>query len=219
MSRKSSLVLALALAAAPIGTASAQVGVAGRIGTLGLGGEVAVDLGNRLVLRGGVGVWPVDFSGSPGDLDVTLELPTWFNVGLDAYLNGAVRVGGGILFKKEDPRFTGEFTADQEIGGQTFTPQEIGTLIAVIDSRDKVPYALIGFGKHTAPGVGLFVDFGVAFLGSPSFLLSTEGGTLDDDSGQFRAALDAEAQEFEEDSGKYLEFWPILNIGLRIGVN
>lgn len=218
MTRMTSLTLALAVAAVAHGEASAQVGIAGRVSTLGLGGELAIDLTERFTLRGGIGVTPVEPSTSLGDIDVSLELPTWYNVGLDIYLNGAMRLGGGVLFKREDPRFTGEFTANQNIGGQDFTPQEIGRLIAVLDSPGQVPYALIGFGKHTAPGAGLFVDIGVAFLGAPDIRMSTEGGTLPDDSGSLRTALDAEEQEFEEDAGRYLQFWPIFSLGFRIGM-
>jgi len=212
------LALVVAASAVARGEASAQTGIAGRVSTLGLGGELAIDVTDRLVLRGGIGITPVEPSSNLGDIDVSLELPTWYSAGLDLYLNGAMRIGGGVLFKGEDPRFTGRFTADQEIGGQTFTPQEIGTLIAVLDSPNQIPYALIGFGKHTAPGAGLFVDFGVAFLGAPDIRMSTEGGTLAADSGPLRTALDAEAQEFEEDAGRYLELWPILTLGFRIGM-
>ena len=63
-----------------------------------------------------------------------------------------------------------------------------------------------------------FLDLGVAFLGAPGFRLETEGGTLSDDSGPLRTALDAEAAQFEEDAGRYLELWPILSLGLRIGI-
>jgi hypothetical protein len=174
---------------------------------------------DRLVLRGGIGFTPVEPSTTLGDVDVSLELPTWYSAGLDLYLNGALRLGGGVLFKREDPRFTGRFTADQEIGGQTFTPAEIGTLVAVLGTPKQIPYALIGFGKHTAPGTGLFVDFGVAFLGAPDVGMTTEGGTLANDSGPLRTALDAEAEEFEADAGRHLEFWPILTLGFRIGTS
>lgn len=213
------VVLALTVSATLAGTAEAQrLGIGARVGTLGLGAEAAIGMSDRVVVRGGVGITPLEPSMRLSDVDLAFELPTWYHVGIDLYLNGAMRLGGGLLFKGDDPRLTAEFTTDQDLGGQTFTPQEIGTLIGVIDSRDRVPYALIGFGKHTAPGVGLFVDFGVAFLGAPSFRLSTEGGTLADDSGPLRAALDTEAEQFEDDAGTYLEFWPILSLGVRIGV-
>lgn len=217
---KSVLVLALAMCAVTPHRAEAQrLGIGGRVGSLGVGPEVAIGLGERVVLRGGMGLMPLEPSITLGDIDVTFELPTSYTLGVDVYLNGALRIGAGFLFRSEDPRFTGVFTADQDIGGQTFTPQEIGTLIARLDSEGQVPYALIGFGKHTAPGVGLFLDLGVAFLGAPGFRLDTEGGTLSDDSGPLRTALDAEAAQFEEDAGRYLELWPILSLGLRIGID
>jgi hypothetical protein len=212
------LTIAFALAV-PVAPVAAQgVGLGFRAGTLGFGAEAAVGLGERVVARGGIGWNPYEPDISLSEIDVTAVLPTWYNAGLDVYLNGALRVGAGFLFKPDDPTLSAVFTQNQEVGGQTFTPQQIGTLVGVIDSRDEVPYILLGFGRHTLPGVGLFVDFGVAFLGEPDFRLDAEGGSLDSDSGPLRDALDTEAQEFEDDAGSYLRFWPILNLGLRIGV-
>lgn len=209
-----SLVAAVALPA----TAEAQgLGVAGRVGTLGLGGEVAVGLSDRVVLRGGVGVSPLDVDATFDDVDVTLMLPTLYNVGLDFYLNGAFRIGGGLLFKPDDPEVTGEFDAPQDIGGRTFTPQELGTLTGVIDSKGRAPYILVGFGKHTDIGIGLSVDLGFAVLGEPDVRLSASGGTFPDQV-ELQSRLDQEAADFEENMRTYLEIWPILSLGLRIGV-
>jgi hypothetical protein len=208
--------LAVAVPVAPV--AAQGFGLGARAGTLGLGFEGAVGLGERVVARAGIGWNTYDPDFALSEIDVTAELPTWYNVGLDFYLNGAFRLGGGVLFKPDDPMLSAVFTQDQEIGGQTFTPQQIGTLVGVIDSRDEVPFVLLGFGRHTAPGVGLFVDLGVALLGEPDFLLDAVGGSLNSSSGPLRDALDTEAQEFEDDAGAYLRFWPILNVGLRIGV-
>jgi hypothetical protein len=209
----------LAASASASAHAAAQTaGVGLRVGTLGFGADVAFALGERIVARGGVGLNPIDPETRFSEIDVTAELPTWYNVGLDLYLNGALRLGAGVLLKPSDPTLRGVFTQDQEVGGQTFTPEEIGTLIGVIDSRGQAPFVLIGFGKHTATGIGLYVDLGLAFLGQPEFELDAVGGTLDSSSGQFRAALDREEQEFEDDAGAYLRFWPIVNLGLRFGV-
>ena len=219
MMRKCALVIAIALSAALPENARAQrIGIGGRVGTLGVGAEAAIGFGERVVVRGGIGVTPFEPSLTLSGIESTLELPTWYNVGVDIYVTGAMRIGGGLLFKADDPTLTGVFTTNQDIGGTTFTPQQIGTLVAVLDSKGQAPYLLIGFGKHTAPGVGLFVDFGVAFQGEPDFQLSAEGGTLTDDSGALRTALDQEATQFEEEAGSYLKFWPILSLGLRIGI-
>lgn len=216
--RKSILTLSTALFLAVPAAVSAQgLGIAARAGTLGVGAEIALGLTNWFVIRGGAGLMPFEPSTSIEDIDVTLILPEWFNVGVDVYLGGSFRIGGGVLFKSDDPRVEGNFTTDQDIGGRSFTPAELGTLTGVLSSRDKAPYALIGFGNHISSGIGLFLDLGVAFLGEPEInLYATEGTFLD------RAELDsrlaAEARDWEESAGSYLNYWPIFNLGVRIGL-
>jgi len=218
MTKKCVLVLMTAgCLAIPVAGAAQSLGIGGRVGTLGLGGEAALSVGERLVVRGGIGLIPFEPSATFDDLDVTLTLPTWYNVGVDVYLNGAIRLGAGVLFKSQDPELVGTFNTSQDIGGTTFTPQQLGTLTGVIDSSDRAPYVLLGFGKHTAPGVGLFLDLGVAFMGDPKVSLDASGGTLSDDPAT-QSALDREAENFERDMRTYLRFWPILSLGLRIGL-
>ncbi|MGE0160234.1 MAG: hypothetical protein AB7T31_12560 [Gemmatimonadales bacterium] len=200
------------------GAAAQAFGFGARIGTLGVGGELAVGLGEQVVARAGIGWNPWEPETSLDEIDVTAKLPTWYSAGLDLYLNGALRLGAGVLLKPDDPTLSAVFTQNQEIGGQTFTPQEIGTLVGVVDSKDHVPYVLVGFGKHTAAGSGLFLDIGVAFMGEPDFQLDAVDGSLSSQSGPLRDALDDEEQRFEDDAGAYLRFWPILNLGFRIGV-
>lgn len=209
---------AAALAAAPCNASAQGFGVAARAGTLGLGAEAAVGIGESVAVRGGLGLVPFELDATIDEMAVTLELPeTWYNVGLDLYLNGAFRLGGGMLFKSDDAMVTGNFTTPQEFGTRTFTPEEIGTFTGVMDSKDSAPYVLMGFGKHTASGIGLSLDVGLAFLGDPEVTLDSDGGTLSDEP-IMRSSLDQEAQEFEDDMRTYLRYWPILNLGLRIGV-
>jgi hypothetical protein len=54
-------------------------------------------------------------------------------------------------------------------------------------------------------------------LGEPNFTLAATGGTFGDQA-ELQTRLDAEAQSLEDEAGPYLKFWPIINIGLRIGV-
>lgn len=213
------MVAALAVALAVPGAAAAQsLGVAARAGTLGLGAEGALGLGDRFVARGGVGLMPFELNGDIDDIDVTLELPkTWYNVGLDFYLTGVVRLGAGFLFKPDDITLTGEPTTTVDIGGRDFTPDEIGRLVGSFDTGNRAPYVLLGFGKHTASGIGLSLDLGVAFVDEPQVTLRSEGGTFSDQT-ELRARLDAEAENFEEDLPAYLDIWPILSLGLRFGI-
>jgi len=217
--RNSIFVLATAALLAVPTLASAQGwGIAGRAGTLGVGAEGAVALGGSIVLRGGFGLMPFEPSVTIDDLEVTLKLPKqWYNVGLDLYIGGGLRIGGGMLFKSEDPSLTGTFTTSQDIGGRDFTPGELGTLTGVLDSEDQAPYALIGFGKHTSSGIGLFLDLGAAFVGDPNITLAASGGTFSDQ-GELTSRLAAEATSLEDSAGTYLKIWPIINIGIKIGV-
>ncbi len=142
-------VLALWVAATvafPAAAAAQGLGIAGRVGTLGFGGDVAMGVTERLVIRGGMGLSPFEVSATIDNVDVTLTLPTWYNVGVDLYLNGAFRVGAGLLFKPDDFKLTGDFDSAQNIGGMLFTPQALGTLTGVVDSRSQAPYVRIGLG-------------------------------------------------------------------------
>lgn len=197
-------------------SASAQFGVAGRFGTLGIGAEGAIGLSERFVLRGGGGISRLEANTSFDGISVTLELPEdWYNVGVDFYLNSSFRLGGGILFKPDDTNIRGVLDEPVDLGGQTLTPAEIGTLTGQVVSGDQAAYALIGFGRHVASGVGLSLDVGAAYLRNPAVLLDAEGGTYPAD--ELDVLLAQEVADFENEMKTYLKVWPILSLGLRIG--
>lgn len=211
------LAFCLAVGLAVPTPAASQLGIAARAGTLGVGGEAAVGLGDRVVLRGGVGLSLIEPSTTFDGVRVDLALPErWSNVGIDLYLNSALRIGGGVLFKSEDPTLTATLEEPVDIGGRTFSPAELGSLVGTVQGSDRAGYALIGFGKHTASGFGLFLDLGLAFLGDPEVDLDASGGTFSD-LVELEARLEQEAQDFEDDMKTYLRFWPILSLGLRLG--
>jgi hypothetical protein len=216
------LVAALTVTAAGARDAFAQVGIAGRIGTLGIGAEAAVDLSGRLALRGGFGAGVLLQTFTPAtsfdDIDVSLEMPdSWYNVGLDYYLNSAIRIGGGVVFVTEDPVLTGDFGETVEIGGTTLTASEVGTLKGTVGTNRQAAYALIGFGRHSAQGLGLSLDVGAAILGGdPSIELSASGGSYPQ--AELAELLAIEARRFEDDIKTYLKVWPILSLGVRYGV-
>jgi len=203
-----------------VGTPAAaqDLGIAMRAGTLGLGGEAALSLGERIAVRGGVGFLPLEFGATIDDIDLTLELPrTLYHAGIDLYLTSVFRIGAGFLVKPDGVALSATPTEPEEIGGQEFTPAEIGTLRGALDTSERALYALLGFGKHVSKRAGLTLDLGVAFLRDTRVTLDSEGGTLSDDP-SFRARLDAQARSFEADLPRYLELWPIVNLGFRIGV-
>lgn len=226
--KKSLFVLVTAALVALPGTLSAQgFGVGARAGTLGIGAEGALGLTDAFVVRGGIGLMPLELDPTsfwdPGtDVEATLKLPkTWYNIGADLYLGGGFRIGGGMLFKPDDPTLTGSLTgsASIDIGGTTYTATDVAEVKGTLVSKSSAPYALIGFGKHTKTGIGLFLDLGVAMLGDPEVKLeATKGNPTVINSATFQNRLRQEEQSIEDDVGTYLKYWPILNIGIRFGV-
>ena len=219
-----------ALILVPTGLSAQRLGVAARAGTIGVGVEGSVELADRLVVRGGIGLLP--FEVDPASLwdlgegiSATLELPDkWYNIGVDFYLGSSLRLGGGMLFKPDDPTITGTLTgsASIDIGGQTYTVEDVTGITGKFVSNDRAPYALIGFGKHTSSGIGLFLDLGVALLGEPDVQLTATGNSSlinsADPTSDFQTRLRIEEQSLEDRAGTYLKYWPILNLGLRVGI-
>jgi len=229
--KKSLFVLTTAALLTLPGAVEAQgIGIAARAGTLGIGAEGALGLTDKFVIRGGVGLMPLEIKNpsfwEPGaDVDATLELPkTWMNIGADFYLGGGFRIGGGMLFKPDNPTLTGSLTgtASIDIGGTTYTATDVAEVVGTLNSKKQAPYALIGFGKHTSTGIGLFLDLGVAMLGDANVTLEATEGTATNPSsplyGPLQSRLRDEEQKIEDDFGQYLKFWPIINIGLKLGI-
>jgi hypothetical protein len=125
-----------------------------------------------------------------------------------------------MLFKPDDPTLVGNITGSTsvDIGDMTYTASDIAQLTGTLDSKDQAPYVLIGFGRHTASGIGLFLDMGAAFIGEPEVGLAATGNSVVVNSAEFRSELRKQETNIEDDLGSYIKVWPILNIGLRIGI-
>jgi hypothetical protein len=219
-----------ALLALPVSLSAQGFGVAGRAGTLGLGAEAALGLSDLVVVRGGLGLFPIEtdatrFWDVGDDVDATLKFPdTWYNIGVDLYLGGSFRVGGGMLYRPDDPTVSATLRSNGqiEIGGQTYTFTEVSEVVGSLSAKDSAPYVLIGFGKHTSPGIGLFLDLGVAFMGDSQVTLEAKEGSGGSDvinSPAFQQQLRQEEQNLNDDLPAWAKkYWPIASIGLRIGL-
>ena len=225
--KKTTLVLTVAtMLTLPPAVTAQGFGIGARVGTIGLGAEGAVGLGTDVALRAGFGVTPLTINPSsfwdPGqDVKAELKLPkTWYNVGIDLYPGGGgFRIGGGMLFKPDNPTLTGTLAgnASIEIGGVTYQASQLQEVVGTLESKKSAPYVLIGFGNEIKSGIGLFLDLGVAFLGEPNVVLEgTEGSIINDPA--FQQSLRNEETKIENDVGSYLKYWPIANIGIKVGI-
>ena len=209
------VVAAALVAVAPSVGAAQGIVASGRVGTLGLGVDVSLGVLPRIALRIGASVQPWEPSREIDDIDFELQLSTPNFMGsVDLYLAGPFRLSAGLISFGSDIEVTGDLTEDVEIGNQTYSPEQIGTLTGVFDTKDIAPWAGIGLGKSLGPGVAFTMDLGVAFSGEPAVTLNASGPLANDP--VFRANLAQEEANLQEDAS-LVKLFPVLSIGLSIG--
>jgi len=195
--------MGLALAAA----SSAQAGgVGARIGTTGLGADVAWSLAPTVAAR-------VGYSGGKVDHDVSTDITyhgklnlSNLNAMLDFSPLGPFRITGGFIFN--DNKF--DVHTDQ-VNGSSIS----GT---VKPSNSAAPYLGIGYGNVAGAGVNFYADLGVMYQGSPKATLTANCGAGVSASQCSAAQSQAASQQAQlEDKLKNAKYYPVLNIGVTIG--
>jgi hypothetical protein len=202
-------------------SASAQtigVGVAGRAGSLGFGGELAVNFTRYFGVRGGIGVMPLSYAGDVEDVRYHIDSASPIsNIGVDFYPGFFdVRLGGGMMFIRNPTTFDARYSGQITIGDNTYTDAEGGALTGNLDHGSSAPYVVLGLGRQTNRGLGIFLDLGAAFLDEQRMSYTTTG-TLSGDP-TFEAELQAEAQAIEDEVNRYVKVYPILSAGIRYGI-
>jgi hypothetical protein len=208
--------LTLAAVALPAAL-SAQVAVAGRAGTLGVGGEAGLELTRQIGLRGGVNFQPWEPTIELDEVEFTVQLPSpTYHAMVDLYpMGGGFRLSGGLTWFSSSVEVTARPTEPVEVGDQTYSPQEVGELLGEFETKEMAPYVGLGFGRLGGRrGVGFLLDLGVAFHGEPSVSLSATGPLSNQ--AAFQANLAEEEANINEDARKY-RVYPVLAIGLAIG--
>lgn len=213
--RRLLIVVVLLLASVP--AEGQRIAVAGRAGTLGVGGELSFALTRQFGVRGGLFLQPWEPSHTFDDIEYTLDLasPAWLAV-VDLYpLGGGFRLSGGFVRFGGDHEVRAELSGTVEVGSQTYSPDQIGSLSGVFETRDLSPYAGIGFGRLGGrTGLGFALDLGVAFHGEPGVRLAATGPIASQP--EFMANLAAEERNLEDDAGPF-RFYPVLSIGFVFG--
>lgn len=199
-----------------------NISVGGRVGTLGMGAEITVAVSERVAIRGGAGFlgFEVDVterSNLASNRTAELSLPSaLLDIGAE-FSSGILKAGAGLLIRSGDPAY--EITygsgASIDIGGSYYTEPDVSTLTTTLVSGSIAPYALLGFAPDLSPGLTLVVDLGAALPLDAGFEMSATGDPAVLSSSGFRADLEAERREAEDDAGGWLNYWPIVSVGLR----
>jgi len=214
------MTLAAAATLATAGAAHAEkrvaIGVAG--GTTGVSGEVSFKANRFIHLRGGYNYFQYDLDDGYEDIDYSGELDL-SNFGafvdLHPFGNGFVLSGGAFMGDKA-LNLVAEPSSTYEIGDQTFTSAEVGTLHLDAELESTAPF--VGLGWDTTfqgdGNWGLRLLAGAMFTGTPSIDVYTEGGTRTPEQD---AALQQEIAEEEanlQDDVDGYEVYPVVQIGL-----
>lgn len=195
--------------------AHAQLAVMPRIGSTGIGADLAYEVSPWFVVRGGAAFVPFDPGFEVSDVDYEADLPTNASAALDIHLGGSgFRVSGGLFFLAEDLVLSAFGDGEVEIGDETFSFEDTGRLEATGDYRGAAPFLSIGFGRAGGPGTGVFLEIGAAFIGEPDVAITAENEGAD---AALRAALDRELISLDDDL-EDVAVYPLLNLGVRLGL-
>ncbi|MFO7536017.1 MAG: hypothetical protein R6X19_10130 [Kiritimatiellia bacterium] len=212
-------VLTAALAAIPL-CSQATVGVGVRLGTTGIGGEVAVELVEdylNLRVAGNGGSLDVDVNEDDLTYESSVDLQTWMAL-LDWHVGGGpFKIVAGGCYNGSDVTGEGRPNEPIEVGDVTYTPAQIGTLFASAEYDSFGGYFGIGFG-NLASSRGrwaMSLDLGVMFFQEPDLTLESRGG-LFSNSPQVKRNVQKELDDFSDDYIEWLRYYPVLSVGLAV---
>lgn len=210
---------AMLLSAEPALAQSSEPGVAvgATAGTSGVGLDVQVKLGPIFTLRGSTDRLTQSADESYDGVDYQADL-TFDTVGVfvDMHpLANGLLISGGAYLGDRDIALAGTPTGPVDIGGQTYSPAQIGTLGGAIKLQDVAPFIGIGWDDtfYRDGRWGIRAIAGVAWSDTPEVALTSTGGSLSNDPA-FRARLRDESRNITEEAEGYGLF-PIIQVGLN----
>jgi len=212
---------ALAIGAgAGAGAAHAQssIAVGAGIGTTGGVVEAQVEITSFVQLRGGYNYFQYDHDDTYDDIDYSgqLDLSTLAAfVDFRPFANSFI-ITGGAYFGEKTLDLAAASGQTYQIGGQTYSAAQVGTLSGAVDLEDTAPFVGVGW-DTTFQGdgnIGFKFIAGAMFTGSPQVNLTSTGGTLSNDA-NFQTQLATEEQNLQDDIDTY-EVYPVIQAGLTL---
>jgi hypothetical protein len=189
-------------------TAAQAAGVGVRVGTTGVGGDVAWGVLPTVSARIGYSAlsWSRRYDTNVATYDGKLKLSNLSALAEFHPLGPVFRISGGLIFNTNKFESTGQPSSGP------------GSFNATVESgRKAAPYLGIGFGRVAGTGIGLYGDLGLMFMGSPkatvnancSGLTALQCSTLQGQAASEQARL--------QDDMKSFKAFPVLNIGVSVG--
>jgi len=205
--------LLLVIAASGTAFADHNFGVGVKAGTLGLGVEGTWRPLPYIDFRAGFNQYDYNDNGFYGGInyDAEISLDNYYVTGNLRFPLSPFRLTGGLYSTgNEFNAVSGDNGAIILIGGDPYPAAAVGTLSATAAFDSTSPYFGVGFDFTLLGKVGMNLDFGVLWQGSPQISMATDGLLSGDPT--FEASLDAERAELENELGDY-KAWPVVSLG------
>jgi outer membrane receptor protein involved in Fe transport len=207
------------LALPPVGPAAAhaQVALAARASTLGLGAELSFRAGRNLGIR--LGGNYLEFTRDETIKDIDYHATPHFENGtviLDLHpFGGSFHLSGGFLLNYNEGELVATLAHDIVIGGTTYTPQEVGSLTGTVTFRKTAPYLGLGFAGRSR--IALLFDLGVGFTGKPQVELVGATNLTGPAKQEFDNNVEQERTEVQAEINKhrYLRYHPVVSFGIK----
>jgi hypothetical protein len=199
--------------------AQGQVGLAARASTLGIGAELSFRAGGNVGIR--LGGNYLQFSRDATIENINYRVTPHFENGtviLDLHpFGGAFHFSGGVLLNYDEGELIATLAHDIQIGGQVYTPQQVGSLTGAVTFKRTAPYLGIGFAGRSR--IAVLFDVGVGFTGKPQIELVGDTNLTGAEKAQFDANVEQERVEVEAEVNKrkYLRYHPVVSLGIKFG--
>lgn len=215
------LLAGLVTSASAIGQSQSDIGIAGHIGTTGIGAHATFPLTPSVNVRLGLGYLGYNTKGSTRDLNYDLDLKAnTYDALLDWYprQGSAFRVTGGVTYNgnRIDVRAKPNASGAYAIQGNLYDAGSVGSVTGKVDFNKVAPYLGIGWGRNLKDekGWSFSTDVGVLFQGSPRTSLQSTGCSAPAPvCSQFASDVARENSALAEEMRKF-KVYPVLRVGL-----
>lgn len=207
------LILSILLSCGAGCTDSGKYAIAAKGSTLGYGGEFTTGVTTNVNARIGFNMLDYDFDDREMDdveYDLGLEFRSYTAL-IDWYaFSDSFRISGGIISMDHEINLDARPTANVDVGDNTYTPAEIGTISGSVEVDGVAPYVGIGWGNPLTHSRrwGFTCDFGVAFTSSPDVSLSANGPAAG-----LAGDLAKESAEIEDELDSF-KIYPVIAVSL-----
>ncbi len=150
-------------------------------------------------------------------LGETIDYKTEGKIGLSSisalgdffpFESSTFRITSGIMYNLNIIDATLTPAREYEVGGDKYSPEELGNLMANIEFNKFSPYLGLGFGNPTSgnSGFGFVFDVGTMYQGTAIVDLNAEG--------LLKPSANEEQAQKIQDNLSWFKWYPVLSLGL-----